>query len=371
MMIDGLHGGGAESFVVALASAIEDDRFDVTVCGTRGGSWPTQVGALGVRGIDTLLLRRTRRLSLVPWVRLWRQLRARRIDILHAHKHGSNIYAAIIGRLARTPVIIATEHSWSYEGRPLRRFLDRHVIGRLSSAFVAVSSADAARMVQVERVPPRRVRTIPTGLLPRDTGDGTSPAARRLRIELGLPDDSPVIGAVCALRREKALDVLLAAHAIVVDSSPTAHLVIVGDGELRGELESEASRLGLTGRAHFLGHRRDVPALLDQMDVMCVSSDFEGSPLALIEAMAAGCGIVATNVGGVPDIAPNRFAALLVPPRDPRALATAVLRLLQNPELRATLGANARRRASERYSFDRVADDWKSLYVELTEASRA
>lgn len=362
MMIDAFSGGGAERFAVALAASVNDHQFRVTLCSTRGDAWPDEVAMLREHGVETLLLQRRRTWSPGAWLRLVRELRRGRFDVLHAHKHGSNLWGTIVGTLARTPVVLATEHSWSFEGRPLRRLVDRHLVGRFCFAFVAVSSADAARLHTVVGVPAGKIRLIPTGLVPlRGQGRG---AGRGLREVLGVEPGTPTLATVSALRPEKALHVVIDAFARVAVGEPAAHLAVIGDGEERHRLEVQVAARGLSSRVHFLGHRDDARALLREVDVMCISSDFEGAPLALIEAMDAGCGIVATEVGGIPEIAPHGTAALLVPRRDPDALASGILELLRAPERRLALGDAARRRVASGYAFDRVTRDWQALYTE-------
>ena len=175
----------------------------------------------GLRVID--LERRTAR-DLRSWTRLVGHLRERPADILHAHAHGSNVWASVVGRLARTPVIIATEHTWSYQGQPMRVLLDRHLVAR-NAAFVAVSERDKTRMIEIERVPADRIRVIPTGYV----GGNPSPSTE-LRSLLGVRGDDPIVGVVAGLRPQKALDVLIRAFATVHQRFPSAHLALIGEG---------------------------------------------------------------------------------------------------------------------------------------------
>lgn len=362
MLIESLDGGGAERFTVGLARALDPERFDVVVCASRdpGHNRDPIPHAAGVRA---MMLGRRRILSPLAWLPLVRYLRRARVDVLHSHMFGSNVWAVLLGRLARVPVVIATEHSWTYSGQRVRKLLDGFWVGRLATAFVAVSPEDARRMVELEHVPARRVRMISTGLL-RDPAE-LQAAAGDLRDELGLAPGTPLVGSVAMLRPMKAVDVLVSAFARLRGRVPDAHLVIAGDGPLRGEIEALIRDLGVGDAVHLLGVREDVPNILRSLDVAVLPSDSEGSPIALLEAMVAGRAIVATRVGGMPHIIDEGACGVLVPPRDPGALAAAVAGLLEDPGRRAELGERARRRALDDFTLERVAEQWQALYEEL------
>jgi glycosyltransferase involved in cell wall biosynthesis len=188
-------------------------------------------------------------------------------------------------------------------------------------------------------------------------------APSRLREELGLGASTPLVGTVAIPRPQKALDVLLDAFARVRD---TAHLVIAGDGSGRAGLERRAGELGIAARTHFLGLRDDVDGILAGLDVAAMSSDFEGTPLFAFECMAAGTPLVATAVGGLPDVLEDGRSAILVPRRDPAALAAGLERLLGDPEARNALAAAAAARL-EPYRIEAVAERFGALYTELLE----
>jgi glycosyltransferase involved in cell wall biosynthesis len=354
----GPRSGGAERFAVGLAAHLPRDRFEVAVCATRAvrSPWDATLRASGVRWFA---LGRRSTADVLPFARLARVLRRQRVDVLHAHMFGSNVWGTVVGRTARVPVVVAHEHTWDFEGQPLRRLLDRRLIGRFADAFVAVSAADRDRMVAIEGVPEEKVRVEPTAYVPRPGPRAPS----RLREELGLGASVPLVGTVAVPRPQKALDVLLDAFARVRES---AHLVIAGDGDGRAALERRAVELGIAPRTHFLGLRDDVDGILAAVDVAAMSSDFEGTPLFAFECMAAGTPLVATRVGGLPDMLEHERSALLVPRRDPEALAAGLRRLLAAPEERRALAGEAARRL-ERYRIDAVAERFGALYEELLE----
>jgi glycosyltransferase involved in cell wall biosynthesis len=360
MLLDQLWSswGGAEIFTVALAQALPSERFDVRVCTSRRGTG-FLIEELERAGVSYVSLGRRRRLDVAPFARLRSYLRSGRVDVLHTHMFGSNLWGSVIGRAARVPVVVAQEHSWSYQGQPLRKLLDGQVIGRLADAFVAVSNADRERMIRLEKVKPDKVVVIPPAFLPRAPANGAS-----VRGELGIPGDAPVVGTVVAMKRPKALDVMIDAVALLRERKPDVRLLLVGDGDSRAEWEAYASERGLAETARFLGFRSDVGPLIESFDVSVLSSDSEGTPLFVLESMAHGTPVVSTAVGGLPDLIEDGVSGLLVPQRDPGAMADALAAALDDPAMRERLATAARERLLE-FSIDQTAARFAELYERL------
>jgi glycosyltransferase involved in cell wall biosynthesis len=284
------------------------------------------------------------------------------VDVVHAHMFGSNAWGTLIGRLARVPIVIAHEHTWSFEGEPIRRLLDRELIGRWSDVFVAVSREDRRKMIELERVPAERIRFIPNGIAPRTPTPG-----RDLRAELGV-GSAPLVGAVGALRAQKAYDVLIRAAAGLRESYPDLRVLIAGEGPEKPRLEALVRELGLGEVIMMLGRRLDVPDMLAALDVAVCASHYEGSPLAVMEYMEAALPIVATRVGGVPDLIEDGVHGVLVEPGDPGALAEALGSLLGDRARASTLGARARERRRREFDLDVMVHNFEALYEELLRA---
>ena len=350
--------GGAERFALGLATHLPAERFDVWMCSTRRHE-PEAVALLEQAGVTHLNLARRARWDIHRFRALLGLLRAERFDVLHAHMFGSNVWGVTFGRACRVPVVIAHEHNWSYTGEPLRVWLDRNVIARFASCYVAVSQSNLRRMVEIERIPPEKIVVLPTAYIPSEQSEGVD-----VRAELGLAAGTPVIATAANLRVEKALEVLIEAHATVVRSFPDAHLLIVGDGPCRAGLEQRRDELGLTGHVHLLGRRSDIDSILRDVDICAMSSDWEGMPLFALETMAAAKPMVATDVGGLPEIVSPGHTGLLVPPRDPSALAEALVSLLADPDRRRQLGEAGAAELGDR-TIDRVADRFAALYEQL------
>lgn len=358
-------GGGAERLAVQIATGLDRERFAPWLCVSRGQPGAAVRETLRAAGVPLLALDRQRTTDVWPWRRLAALLRQERIDVLHTHKFGSNVWGAIIGRATRTPVVVAHEHTWSFEGQRLRRALDRHLVARAADAIVAVSRQDRDKMIALEGIPPERIRVIPTAVAVDAPSHGAD-----VRAELGIPPEAPVVVNVAGLRAQKAHDVLIEATALLAERLPDARVIVAGDGPERSRLEALVSARGLDRRFLLLGKRDDVPDILRAADVVALSSDYEGMPLAALEAMAAGRPLVATAVGALPDVVEDGVTGVLVAPRDPAALADALARVAGDRSLARTMGDAARRRAHENYDLRASVRRYEELYVELLSARR-
>jgi glycosyltransferase involved in cell wall biosynthesis len=350
--------GGAERFALGLVSHLPRDRFEPWVCSTRFAT-PEASEALADAGVTHISLRRTGKLDVHRLGGLAMLMKTGRFDVVHAHMFGSNVWGTVLGKLSGVPVIIAHEHNWSYTGGLMRRMVDRHVIARYATRFVAVSESNRSRMIELEGIPAEKVLVLPTAYIPHRETDPTD-----IRAELGLTPDAHIIGVAASLRVEKALEVMISATGQLVQTFPDVHLVIAGDGPQREALEAQTASAGLTGHVHFLGERRDVTSILNTVNVGALSSDWEGMPLFVLECMATGTPVVATNVGGLPEMVENDRTGLLVPPRDPAALAQAIGALLADPERGRRLAQAAHERMDD-FTIDTVAHRFADLYEQL------
>ncbi|HEY7151671.1 MAG TPA: glycosyltransferase [Solirubrobacterales bacterium] len=364
--------GGAERVATEVVTRLDPDRFERTLCVSR---WTPReeadpliaprVGALRDSGVRIVGIRRRSRVAAWEWAPLLSLLRTERIDVLHSHQFGSNFWASILGRMAGTPVVIAHEHNWSFEGEQLRRLLDRYVIAPRADAFLAVSQETRRGMIELEGIDPELVRFVPLGIATPDGAPGAD-----VRAELGIPDHVPVIGTACTLRPEKALDVLVRAAGILLEDFPDLRLLIAGEGPSRGQVEALIDQLGLGETVTLLGGRGDIPDFLQALDVAVCSSNWEGSPLSVMEYMEAELPVVATRVGGIPDMIESGVEGVLVPPGQPDAIAAAVAELLRSPDEAAAMGRRGQRRRREEFDLDVTARRIGDLYEELYAVSR-
>jgi glycosyltransferase involved in cell wall biosynthesis len=351
-------GGGGERVAAQLVERLDAERFDRTMCVTRPSS-PSLLDEVRAAGVRVLELDRAAQFDVAPWRPLVRLLRGRHVDVLHSHKFGSNVWCAMFARLAPVPVFVTHEHSWSFTGDRLRMSLDRRVIAPAANAMIAVSPEDARRMVEVERIPQDKIRIIPNGIAAIH-GD-----PQKLRRELRIDDQTPIVGVIASLRPEKRVDLLIDAACLMARDGRAFHVAILGDGPLNDDLRAQAESGGIGERVSFLGYRSDARELAAAFDIAVLASDREGTPLSLLEYMALRRAIVATSVGGVPDVVTHERHALLVPPGDATRLAAAVARLLDSPEERIRLGEAAAARQSEEYDLEVTTRQVEQLYLEL------
>lgn len=360
--------GGAETLAVDLALGLDPQRYRRTLFITRdqGGVRDREpqrsvLRRLREAGVEVRELRRSGRWSLLAWLPLLRYLRAERIEVLHAHKSGSNAWGVLWGKLAQVPAIVAHEHMWDYTqtGR-LIRFVDRSWIARGADAFIAVSEEGRRQLIEISEVDPADVTYVPNGAPTVQQRDRA--AARE---KLGAGEDELVVGSVALLRPEKALHLLVEAGALLRERWPDLRVVIVGEGPERARLEALIAEREMESNVRLLGYRDDVPDLLPGLDVAVCCSRFEGGPLSVMEYMEAGVPVVATAVGGLPELLAEGRAGSLVEGGDAAALAAGVEPLLADPAIRSTLGEAGFERKRGAYSLEAWVERMSKLYDDL------
>lgn len=306
-------------------------------------------------------------LVLVQMLTLMRRVRP---DVVHTHLSKAGSIGRLAAWLARVPIVVHTFHgnvlSGYFGSRRTSLFvMIERALARITTRLIAISPAQRHELLLYGVGREDRIVEIPLGL---DLEPFRDPPQGTLRAELGVTPDRPLIGIVARLVPIKAVDMFLRCAAQILRDLPTAVFVIVGDGELRQQLEDQARALGLTRSVRWLGWRRDLPDIYADLDVLALSSRNEGTPVSVIEAMASGCAVVATDVGGTADLVGD--AAVLVPSNDQDAMADAILGLLRDPVRRHTLTRRGRERAYARHDAGLLLSRVEALYVALTEATR-
>jgi glycosyltransferase involved in cell wall biosynthesis len=303
-------------------------------------------------------------------------IREFRPHVLHTHTAKAGAVgrtAAMLAEKARPQVVVHTFHGHVLRGyfgsaktEAFRR-LERR-LARASDALIAVSPEVRDDLVRVGIAPPSKIAVIRLGLDLESRVAAPAGAGPELRATLDIPADAFVVGWLGRMTEIKRTEDLLRAFAAISDR---AHLLVVGDGPLRADLEGLARELGVRSRTHFTGFRADVGAVYAASDTIALTSAHEGTPVTVIEALAAGVPVVSTNVGGVADIVDHGRTGLLTPPGDVDAIATALLRLIEHPEERTTMGESGRAAVIDRYSVPRLVRDVDALYRELLGRTKA
>ncbi|HET9235520.1 MAG TPA: glycosyltransferase [Candidatus Eisenbacteria bacterium] len=312
-------------------------------------------------GIAVLPLRARGDLDLRAAATLRGYVRRHRPQILHLH----TARAHAIGRLAlaglanRPKTVVSRQVSFPTRGGPLRRLKYVHGIDR----YVAVSRSAALSVLRAG-VPPDRVTVVPCGVdlavfqVPRDR--------EGLKQELAIRDTAKLVGLTGALEEGKGPGDVLEA---VAGLSPDVHVLLTGEGTLRDALERRSRRGDLAGRVHFLGWREDFPRVLRSLDVLCLPSRQEGFPNAILDALAAEVPVIATRVGGVPEMLESGVDGLLVEPANPPALREALSRILDDPSLGAALAARGGR-TIQRFTADRMVERTLAVYQDVLTGRR-
>jgi glycosyltransferase involved in cell wall biosynthesis len=295
-------------------------------------------------------------------VRRWRP------QVVHTHLAKAGALGRIAAATGGTPVVVHT-----FEGHVLQQYFSalrnamfaaaERRLASLTHALIAVAPRVRDDLLAFGIGREEQWHVVPVGVDVEHLLRHRVPADRA-RSTLGLPLDGPVIGVVGRLAPIKDHHTFLEAAARVVTERPDSTIVIAGDGPLRSGLEREARSM-LGDRVRFLGWVEDLPVLYGALDVVALTSRLEGTPMALIEAAASGTPAVATAVGGVPEVVRDGRTGLLVPPRDPVAVAAQLLTLVDDPEGARRMGEEGARWVSDRFSERRLADDLVSLYDEL------
>jgi len=358
----GLTVGGTERQLLELASRFDRRRFNILVCALKGEGPVAR--AMRERGIRVEVLNGRGTWDLRVLSRLFRLIRRERPEVLHAFLGLANLAASLAGRLLGVPVII-----WSYRDvevwKTKAHWLVERTAVRWADAITCCSEAVRQFVLAHMNGQASKFSTIHNGV----DLESFSRSRAASRTELKLREGGFVIGTVSRLDEpKKGLTVMLQALADLAgrDGIPPWQWLLVGDGPARDRLRSLAAELGLSGQVMFAGMRDDVAAVLPAMDIFVCPSLYEGFGIAIVEAMAAGRPVIASAVGGIPEIVVHGDTGLLVPPGDAALLAGALAALLNHPEQARAMGARGLARARERFSIEAAVQQHQQLYESLS-----
>jgi glycosyltransferase involved in cell wall biosynthesis len=370
-----LNIGGPSFHVVNLNTGLDRARYDsLLVTGMEEPHEGTLKDMAAARGVHLEVIPELGRgihwrEDMVTIGKLFKLMRRYRPHIVHTHTAKAGFVGRIAARLAGVPVVCHTFHGHVLKGYfgPLKTglFIQLEKLGALlSDRVITLTEGLRDEIISLGISRPDHFGVIPLGF-------DLSPFARQsrhqggFRRELGITDKERLVGAVGRLTQIKNLPLLLKAMQRIHRIDPHVHLALVGDGELRQELEDYVDRLGLLPVVHFTGWRSDLPTIYSDLDVVVISSDNEGTPVSLIEAMAAGCPVVATRVGGVGELIADGQTGRLVPPGKVEPLAQSLLRTFQEPQKTRIMARKAQKLILARYHLDRLLKDVDNLYHQL------
>ena len=377
----GQQGGGAERFGIELARHLDPDDFEPIICAFWRRNLPAETrwaDVLRTAGVETFYAV-TRDQRFTPWRYILglrtisAHLRGRPPVIIHSHFQLGTIAALVLRMMLGARATLRTAHGtvareWEnrWPGRVCRLLFTRWLFPIGLDAEVGVSRAIVADMntrpgARLWRKPMYLIYNGIPALPLRETG--TREAAR---IALGLSADDLVIGSVGRLSEQKGYTYLLRALTTILTKWPAARVILIGDGELRGALEAEAAALGVAHAITFVGARADAGALYPALDLFVLPSLWEGLPTVVLESMASGVPVVATDIPGTCDLVQEGVTGWLAPPADPSGLSQAILRALDDPIQRVAIARHAAEQVVPRYTMDAIARQYAELYRQLS-----
>jgi glycosyltransferase involved in cell wall biosynthesis len=378
-IISRMNIGGPATHVVLLNAGLDRRGYDCLLVTGSEGANEGSLRDLALSSDLRLAMIPELGREIAPWsdfvtvVKLYRLMRRERPHVVHTHTAKAGFVGRIAARLAGVPVVLHTFHGHVFHGyfspAKTQLFLLIERLGaRLSTRIITISPRLREEIAQFGVTGSERIEVIPLGFelemfasQPRGAGD--------FRRSLGLPAAATLVGAVGRLVPIKNIPLLLEAVALARQEDPDIRVVLIGDGSLREELEVEAEALGLGQAVIFTGWRHDLASVYADLDAVVISSHNEGTPASLIEAMATGCPVVSTRVGGVPDLIADGETGRLVPPGEREALAAALLELFREQERTARMAELAQRQVLERHQARRLVADVDRLYRQLLTAA--
>jgi glycosyltransferase involved in cell wall biosynthesis len=367
-VIDGLEFGGGERVFLQLASALRD-RYQILVATNTDGRFGHE---LKILQIQTFSVEMSRQLSFKPIRQIRDIISQNGIDLVHSQGARADFFARLSGRVANSPHILCTL-AMPVEGfnvNPLRkiayRFLDR-LSSRYVERFIVVSDSLKRILTEGRGIAPQRVVRIYNGIELNQYHPDLKKTS--LRSNWGIGPTAPLIGAIGRMAWQKGFEFLIRAMPNVISASPETRLLLVGDGPLRMELETLAKQLNVYDKIIFTGFRADVNQILSTIDILAVPSVLEGFPMITLEGMAMAKPIVATQIDGITEQLVQDKQAILVPPKNPDALADVLLKLIQDTEFTSGLGMAARRKVEADFSVERMVRETEKVYLSLLKAN--
>ena len=364
-VVSDFRSGGAERVASNLLRTLDPKQFDVGAICLRGPFGSEHEKILAEDGLPVWYMNKESGFDPLVLARVSRIMEEFRPQVVHTHTYTLR-YALPYMLRRRVPAMVHTVHNLAEKEVSWYERWVHYLAFRRGVLPVAIADAVAESIRRVYRI--SDFPLIPNGI-PVDLFSSPSIARERWREEQGFSSTDVLFTCVAGLRPQKNPSLLLEAFHLGPAADARAHLLFVGDGDLEPELERRIGVLGLQGRVHLLGQRSDVPEILSAADVFTISSDYEGNPLAVMEAMAAGTPVISTAVGGVPELVGDT-CGLLVPPGDVQALSKAMNHILDNPEAKRRMGESSAQRAVERFDLGVMTGAYGNLYRNLVERSR-
>ncbi|MBM3247924.1 MAG: glycosyltransferase [Candidatus Omnitrophica bacterium] len=354
--------GGVEELFRIIVTGLDRKKYNVYVCCIEeGGQTAKELIEAGIK-VDILGMKSYHNLFNI--LRLKKYIKERKIDIIHSHMYFSNTFARIAAILARTPILISTAYSSYYEFKK-RNILMAHFLSKFTDRIIAVSNSIKEFTVKQQKISADKFTVIhDCASTEKFSKDIDSFLVKR---GLGIDSDYSVVGCVARLNIVKGHSYLIQAAAEVLKIDPKVKFLLVGDGPLKDELQELSAHLGIKDNIIFTGSRREIPEMVSAMDIFVLPSALrEGCPLSILEAMAMSRPVIASRLGGIPEEVEDGKSGILVTPKDSKALADAIIKLLSDKKLAKEMGREGRKIFEEKFSQETMLRKLESLYDELS-----
>ncbi len=364
-LVEELTIGGLEKILTTIVLYLNKEKYNVSVwCLREGGFFADE---LIKEGIDVKVLHISTSRNPLNIYKLYKLLKNRKFDVIHTHAYSAGTIGRISAFLAGVPVIISHNQNVYGHYNKYYHFME-WLLSHVTDSIICVSDMVKKFTNETQGIDTKRLVTIYNGIenIRSVSGEKTSD----LKKELGIPVNNSVIGTVAQFSGKKGLGYLIKSASILLKHRKDVNFLLVGDGTTKDELKYLCHNLKIENNVVFAGERSDIPEMLSLIDIFVLPSITEGLPLALLEAMACGKPVVATSVGGVPEIVKNGLNGILVQPKDPEALHGAMKELLNNADMREKMGHEGRmiceKGFSSRVMVDRIEDLYDTLFERKT-----
>ena len=353
----GMSIGGMERVIMELCRYVDPSRYKLSICciSKRGPLADIMEG----EGVPVYFCENQSKVGkYLRGFELARVFADQKVDLLHTHHMPAFIDSTVGAQIARVPILINTDHCKQYPIERHWQVLEKGA-SRFADTIVAVSQHTRNDLIQYQRIAPEKIQVIYNGIDIKMRRHDTPADIRR---ELGLQPDDVVFGTAARLEAQKGLDLMIDAATLVLQRMPKARFLIVGGGSLENDLRARAAALGLEGKVIVTGYRTDAVDLMQTFDCFVQTSIFEGMPMALLEAMALNKPIVATAVGGVPEVVEDGVCATLLSSRDPKDLSDALVTVAGDPVARQRIGDAGRQRYERNFTAAAMVSQYERLY---------
>ena len=354
---------GHGTHVVSLVKSLKNDRYRITV--VCPSSNVLTIERLRRAGVTVVPLPISKLRNVRALLRLVRLLKREKVHIIHIHGQEAGIWGRIAAWIAGVPVVVYTPQTVDIRQKRFQGlyYLIERLLASVTDMLISVNEGDRLRLISEGIISPQKITTIYNGIEVRDFPVGVDIGTTKRN--LGIESERPVVAQIGRLSEQKGPLFLLEAAAQISQVRPDVTFLMVGEGPLRAQIEAQAKELGLSNNLLLPGWRSDVPAIMSCVDVVVLPSLWEGLPYVVLEAMASAKPVVATAVNGCRELVRHGQTGLLVPPADSRALAEAVLTLLNDKETAVQMGEHARQLVEKSFSLDRMVGRVDAVYQEL------